>query len=307
MSPAISVATDQPLHGGAARLVLAMGLKARGDLEDALQAVREAATILEPPPDERNAGRSMNFAMALIDQATILGDVNRVSLGRFEEAIPLFEQGVKVVEELASQDPNDSNSRGPLATGEIRLAAVLRDSDPQRALATFQHALLRLAEDKNNSRARRDEVRALSGSTYPLRQLGRVAEARRALDAAFDRLNQLKLYPAAQVAPGSEAEDALCALGDLEAGDGNLPRAIEIFGQLLDRVMAAKPKPETDLAHAADLSRLYASLAPLQRRAGKANLASTLDASRLQLWEHWERKLPNNPFVRRQLTAARTP
>jgi len=134
-----------------------------------------------------------------------------------------------------------------------------------------------------------------------------LAEARRALDAAFDRLNQLKLYPAAQVAPGSEAEDALYALGDFEAGAGNLPRAIELYGQLIDRVMAAKPKPETNLADAADLSRLYTSLAPLQRRAGKTDLASALDARRLQLWEHWDRKLLNNPFVRRQLTAARTP
>jgi tetratricopeptide (TPR) repeat protein len=303
----VAAVTNQPLHAGAARLVLAMGLKARGDLEDALQAVREAAKILQPPPHEKDAGRAMNFAMALIDQGTILGDVNRVSLGRFEEAIPLFEQGVKVVEDLASQDPNDSNSRGPLATGEIRLAAILRDSDPQRALATYGHALLRLAEDKSNPRARRDEVRALSGSTYPLRELGRVAEARQALDAAFDRLKQLKLYPAAQVTPGSEAEDALYALGDYEAGAGNLPRAIEIYGQLIDRVLAAKPKPETRLADAADLSRLYASLAPLQRRAGKAELASVLDARRLQLWEHWDRQLPNNPFVRPQLTAARTP
>ena len=156
------------------------------------------------------------------------------------------------MEDLASQDPNDSNSRGPLATGDMRLAAILRDSDPQRALAIYGHALLRLAEDKSNSRARRDEVRALSGSTYPLRELGRVAEARRALDAAFDRLSQLKLYPAAQIAPGSEAEDALCALGDLEAGAGDLPRAIEISGSSSIGVLAAKPKPETDLAHAAD-------------------------------------------------------
>jgi tetratricopeptide (TPR) repeat protein len=303
----VAKATDQPLPGGAALLVLAMGLKARGDLEEALQAVREAAIVLEPPPDEKSASRAMNFAMALIDQATILGDVNRVSLGRFEEAIPLFEQGVKIVEDLASQDPNDSNSRGPLAAGEIRLAAILRDSDPERALATYRHALLRLAEDKSNSRARRDEVRALCGSTYPLRRLGRVAEARRALDAAFDRLKQLKLYPVAQVLPGSEVDDALYALGDLETGGGSLPRAIEIFGQLMDRVLAAKPEPETFLADAFGLSRLYASLAPLQRRAGKAAEASALDARRLQLWEHWDRKLPNNPFVRRQLTAARTP
>ncbi len=33
----------------------------------------------------------------------------------------------------------------------------------------------------------------------------------------------------------------------------------------------------------------------------KDRLASTLEARRLELWRHWERKLPNNPFVLRQL------
>jgi tetratricopeptide (TPR) repeat protein len=302
----VARATNQPLYAGAAQMVLATALKARGDLEDALETVREAARVLEPPPGDTSVGVAMNFAMALIDQGTILGEVGGVSLDRFEEAIPLLERGVKIAEDLASQDPSDSNSRGPLATGEIRLAAILRDSDPQRALAAYGHALRRLAEDKSNSRARRDEVRALAGSTYPLRQLGRVAEARHALDAAFERLRQLKLYPAAQITPGSEADDALCALGDFEAAGGNLQRAIEIYSQLIDSVLAAKPKSETNLADAADLSRLYASLATLQRRAGKVDVALALDASRVQLWEHWSTNLPSNPFVLRQLTAART-
>ena len=302
----VARATNQPLYAGAAQMVLAMALRARGDLEDALETVREAARVLEPPPGDTSVGGAMNFAMALIDQGGILGEVGRVSLGRFEEAIPLLERGVKIAEDLASQDPNDSNSRGPLATGEIRLAAILRDSDPQRALAAYAHALRRLAEDKSNSRARRDEVRALAGSTYPLRQLGREAEARQALDAAFERLRQLKLYPASQITPGSEADDALCALGDLEAAGGNLPRAVEIYSQLIDRVLAAKPKSETNLADAADLSRLYATLATLQRRADKVDVATALNASRVQLWEHWSAKLPKNPFVVRQLAAART-
>jgi serine/threonine protein kinase len=300
----VARATNQPLYGAAALLVLATALQARGDLEEALDSVREAARVLELPPGEPNAGRAMNFAMALIDEGTILGDVNGVSLGRFEEAIPLYERGIAIVEGLASQDPNDSNSRGPLATGEIRLAGILRDPNPQSALAHYGHALERLAEDKSNSRARRDEVRAFAGSTYPLRRLGRVAEARRALAAAFDRLRDLKLYPAAQITPGSEADEALRALGDLEAGAGDLPRAIEIYRRLIDQVLASQPTPETKLADATDLSHLYASLAAFERGAGNLDRAATLDQSRVQLWERWTRRLPTNSFVRRQLAAA---
>jgi hypothetical protein len=115
--------------------------------------------------------------------------------------------------------------------------------------------LSRLAEIPNNSASRRHEVRALAGSTYPLRRRGRTAEARQRLDAAFTRLSQLKLYPAERIELGSEADDALSALADYEAASSNVPRAIEIYEDLLRRILAAKSKPETSLDEAADLSR----------------------------------------------------
>jgi len=83
-----------------------------------------------------------------------------------------------------------------------------------------------------------------------LRRLGRVVEARQRLDAAFERLTQLKLYPSPQVKLGSEAEETLRALADYEAGNGNVPRAIEIYQKLLDQIQATKPTPETSLADA---------------------------------------------------------
>ena len=197
------------------------------------------------------------------------------------------------------------HSRGHLSTSGRPLADLLRQSDDRQALDVYDHVLRHLAEVTNYPRFRRDEVRALAGSTYPLQRLGRSTEARQRLDAAFERLGQLKLYPADQIDLGSEADDALRALADFEAGSGNLTRALEIHQELLARILAAKPNPENSLADAADLSRLYSSMAAVQRRFGKADQASEFDTRRLALWQHWERKLPNNPFVLRQLTATR--
>jgi hypothetical protein len=111
------------------------------------------------------------------------------------------------------------------------------------------------------------------------------------------------MYPAEKIDQGSEAYKTLCALADHEAETGNVARAIEVYQELLDQVGAASPKPESILQHAVHLSRIYAAKATLHRRAGQADLASALEARGLELWRHWERKLPNNPFVLRQLAA----
>ena len=120
---------------------------------------------------------------------------------------------------------------------------------------------------------------------------------------AFDRLRQLKAWPAEKVRPGSEPEVALCALADYKAGTGDLRRAIDIYEELLRKVLAYHPRPETSLSDATDMSRLYASLAAMHRRAGQMEPARTFEARRLELWQQWNRQLPGNNFVHRQLSA----
>lgn len=276
----------------------------RGAFDAALKSYREAAGILEPPAGATDQGRTMNFTRALTEEARILGGDDGVSLGRSEEALVLLRQAFRMVDEVVHQDPVDATSRGRLLESGLALANLLRQSDDRQALDVYDHVLRHMAEI-NNARFRRAEVTTLANSTYPLRRLGRSAEAGQRLDAAFERLSQLKLYPADQVVLGSEADDALRALADAEADSGNLARGIEMYQELLDRIVAAKPNPENKLADAARLSRLYSSLSALQRRSGNADQATEFDTQRLKLWQHWERKLPNNAFVLRQLAATR--
>jgi hypothetical protein len=189
-----------------------------------------------------------------------------------------------------------------VSTAGRGLARLLARSDPTRALAVYDHVRLHLGEIENNARFRREEVRVLAGSTYPLRVLGNPAEARHRLDDAFESLRNQKLYPVDRVELGSEAEEAVRALADAKADSGNVAEAIEVYQELLEDVLAAQPAYEDALDDAADLSRLYASLAALHRQAGDAERASSMDARRLQLWQHWDRKLPDHPFVRRKLS-----
>jgi len=300
----IARATNQPAQEGAAQIAMARAYRSTGDLDGALAAIREAVRLLKPVPgDQTNRGKR-TYRLALATQGRILGEDGSVSLGRPREAAEYFELALSISTDLVRQDAHEAGFRLSLSNDGISLAGVLRHWDPRRAVAIYDEILRRLAEVKNNSRARRDEVRALAGSTYPLRQLGRSGEARERLDAAFARLHELKLYPAERVEPGSEPADALRALAEYEAGQGNILRGIDLYQQLLSRIMASKPKPESNLANAADFSNIYRAMAVLHRRVRQANRASELEARRIELWRHWDSKLPNNTFVRRQIDGA---
>ena len=303
----IAKATRQTDKVGGAQIVMARALRSAGDLDGALAAIREGVFTLDPPPGEKTPGLLLAYALALSTQGEILGQDGTPNLGRPREAAEYFERSLNIAADLVRQDPNDAFSRMSFSGKGTRLASVVSQWDPHRAIALYDEVLARLAEVKNNSRARREEVRALAGSAAPLRRTGNAAEARKRLDAAFALLRDLKLYPADQVELGSEPDDTLRASAEQEAAGGNVPQGIEIYQQLRFRIMASQPKPDSDLSDAASLSGIEAALAALHRKAGQLDSARQVEARRLDLWRRWDRKLPNNPFVQHELAAQRPP
>jgi tRNA A-37 threonylcarbamoyl transferase component Bud32/tetratricopeptide (TPR) repeat protein len=278
-------------------------LRRRSDLDQALKELDESVRLLDPGSAPAPLWREMNFALALICRGEVLGEKEAISLGRPESAVESLDRAFRLADEFVHQDPRDELARSRLANAGIPMGDILRSSDPQRALTIYDHIFLHVAEIPNNSSFRRFEVSTLVGSSYALRLLGRSAEARQKLDAAFERLNQVLLYPATSIRLGSEPAVALRALADHEADTGNLSDAAEVYRNLLDRIQASEPKPEISLTDAVRLSAIYRAAARVQRQAGEVNRAGTLEARWRELWQHWDRKLPKNTFVRRQLEA----
>jgi tetratricopeptide (TPR) repeat protein len=303
----ISRAFGHRSYLGTFRWVSAEVFRRQGNLDEALKEISESVRQLDFGPAHPEQPVRMNFAFALIKEGSILGEYDAVSLGRFEEAAGVLEHAFRIADDFAHRDADDQDSRGRLALAGIGLGHLLLRSDPVGSLAMYDHTLRHMAEIRANSSFRRYEASALAGSSYALRRLGRPAEAKQRLDAAFERLAQAKLYPAEKITVGLEADQTLRALADYEAGNGNLRRAIEIYQKLLDGIQAARPDPETDLTEAVRLSSIYRAAAVLHRRAGEADLADILDSRRLDLWHQWDRKLAQNVFVRRQLEAASLP
>ncbi len=129
-------------------------------------------------------------------------------------------------------------------------------------------------------------------------------EAGRRIDASMQLLGQTGDYPAPKVELAGEAYFALEARADFEAASGSVGQAAATWNDLLARVNAANPDPQNILRDAVYISHVWDELAQVLRRSGEAKEARTWNAKRLKLWEHWERKLPNNRFVQHKSALA---
>jgi tetratricopeptide (TPR) repeat protein len=300
----IANATNWPAQAGAARMIVAQIHRARGELDQALAAVRESVGLLQPADGETASGRLQVYGLALLREGQILGEPEAISLNRREEAADCFRRALKIREEFARRDPSDFHSQYGVFQAETRLADRLRETEPARALELYDDGLRRLAAVSGHAGNLRNEAATLAASSYPLRRLGRPAEARKRIDAAFERLGRLKQYPAERIEVGSPAAAALRAFADYEADRRDFRRSAAHYAELLRLVLAANPKPETSLEKAVELSNLYGAAASIYRRSGQPDVAGALEVRRQALWQHWLTRLPGNPFVQRQYEAA---
>ncbi len=280
-------------------------LRLTGDLEGALLAIREARANLDKARFPNDTERRSSWFSLFWREGKILGAASGISLNRPVEAIAVLQKAFNLVEDWTQSNPEDAWSRLCFASVGRELGDILRLRNPRRALAVYDHALLRLREVKDNREARRGEVEILAGSSYALRRLNRIEEAKYRIDVAFQLLRETGDYPTKQIIPGNGVDAALFALADHLAETGESRQALEVYQDVLDKIMASKPEPQSDLRHAVTLSRIYGSLAALHSRVNQRDRGEELALLRLKLWRHWEAKLPNARFIRRQLESAR--
>jgi serine/threonine protein kinase len=275
-----------------------------GDLEGALHLFEEERKAAETTAYPYESMRINNLYGILMREGQILGDDGELSLGRTAEAIGVFQKAFEISEAAARKDPQDATSAVHAAHAGIALGNILRHGDARRALTVYDVALRRLDGIRNSLPAQRNEALALAGSTYALRSLGLASLARQRMDAAMAILKDIKDYPAEQYYFDTAAYTVLCALADHESASGEPRRAIQTYEDLLARTNEARESARSDLSAAFKLSILYATLGSLYRQTGDTAQADDLHTRRRELWQHWSRKLPYNPIVRRQIESA---
>lgn len=284
--------------------LLANARRYQGDLDGALQAIQQARTMAERSPNENETARMFDQYAIYLREGLILGEDGGISLGRPTDAIQALQRAFNLAEQTAQKDPHDATSRGRVANSGIALGNIMRQRDPQAALAVYDLALRRIGEIHNSLPATRNHAVLLANSSYALLRLRQPGEAKRRIDAAVAILKGTKDYPATQIKLDSDVYIVSSALANYEAEQGMPTRAAALYQQLLDQVMAANAEPSNDLRDAPKLSRLYEALSRVYRRTGQTAKAEAIATRRLDLWRAWNQKLPNNPFILRQLALA---
>jgi tetratricopeptide (TPR) repeat protein len=288
--------------------VLADTLRRAGDLEGALKTVNRAVELQEQQAADGHAALLINLGDVLTLKGMILGGVDAdPSLGRSEEALAAFQKAIDIAEDLAKKDSIDYLSRNAEAASALEAGNVLRHKDPRKALAVYDQAMTRIQEAKTNSSTQQDEAELLAASSYPVRWIGRNAEAQQRIDRAFQLLGEAHIYPADKIEPMSDAYHALQAQADQYRDTGQTQKAIDVYQQLLGKLMAWGPKSDNDLRDATCIARTWTALAELLRRSGRTDEAARLEAQRTELWNHWKDKLPNAQFLLRQSLSQITP
>ena len=297
-------AARDPRDLGQGLSLLASALRFAGDVEAAVPPITEARRLVESTAYPNDLMKGFTLYGVLYRQGQILGADESISLNRPDEAVEPLQRAFDMMDRLAAQDPDDNTSRDRVATAGRLLADIIRHRDPQKALDIYDRAIARQREQKPGVRTRRAEALLLARSSYPLRTLGRGREARARVNTAIEQLRTVGDFPAASIESDREAAVVLRALADDMDDAGDLTGAVQTYRELLDKVMASHPDVEHDLRQATDLSIIDLAFARVLNRAGRAAEASAIDARRARLWAAWDRKLPGNPFVLRQLHAS---
>lgn len=286
---------------GATLAVLAEARWQSGDLDGALKTAAEAIELEKAEAAAGHAALRMNLANGFHLEGLILGQQDAgPSLGRSRDALADFQKALDIAEDLAQKDSSDYLGRHKIATVSVEIGNILRHRSPQDALAVYDHALARVREVTSNSSTQIDEAELLTASSYPLRWAGRNEEAQQRIARALELLTQAGLYPTDRVEPMGDAYDVLRAQADDYAQNGEYNKAIEAYQQLLQKLTAWKPNPQSDLRDAMCILRTWAALAKLLRRTGRSEEAGRLEAQRADLRKHWNGRFPNAEFLLRQ-------
>ncbi|MGO8786033.1 MAG: protein kinase domain-containing protein [Terriglobia bacterium] len=279
-----------------------------GDLDGALSTAQKAIALEEAQAAGGHASLRVNLANALYTEGMILGKQDgEPSLGRTREALAALQRGFDIGEELAKMDPIDYLSRRTVAMHGLEIGNILRHSQPQKALAVYDHALARIQEARTNVSTQLYAADLLAGSSYAARWAGRDKDARRRIEEALRLLRDAHQYPADTVEPMGRADHVLRASADEYAETGQTAQAIAAYRELLDKLIAWKPDLQNDLRDATCISRTWTTLGALLRRTGQAAEADRLEAQRAELWNHWNGELPKAQLLLRQSLAQVTP
>ena len=294
---------DTDMRRSSALSVMANALRLQGNLPEALTAIQEAHEIGDRTTYTSALTRMSHRYGILLREGMILREVKEADPGAsVDPTIPL-QKAVDITDEYAVRDPKDAASRGRLATASRELGDLLKESDPERALAVYDNALKRLDDTPKTTKSQRTRAELLAKSSDPLRRLGRGDEAGKRLDLALAMLEETKDLPSEGIALDSPQFAVLSARADAAAANGRIDDAAAGYEEILSKAQFETPwaAPDQDLRSAQRMARLLRTLAGLYAQAGDTTKAEAIRKRQQELAHVWQTRLPENPVAARLL------
>ncbi|MFN7919947.1 MAG: serine/threonine-protein kinase [Bryobacteraceae bacterium] len=305
----VKASDDTASRRGLARSLTISGLirRSRGDLEYSEKAIGEALDIALRLERE-NPGAELAALVAQTRQrlADVTGEPGRISLERYAEAEKLIRQAIVPFREGLSKNPRNEQGRYRLAHFVNMLGALEALHDPVRAAASFDESLALLRAVPEGFAAREQYlIYFLVSSTYPLRRVGRGAEADHRLAEAFILLEKSKEWPTKKVDPLSPSDLALRAKAAGEFAAGRIAAALEALREIEQKLPPGAGDDDLDNAYAR--STFFEQFIATLVSASDTQGAERVKALRTALWERLAKRYPRSSFVRRELDYAGAP
>jgi tetratricopeptide (TPR) repeat protein len=176
-----------PNEIGITRERLARARVYAADLDGAEKDFQELLQDSAPCADDNpSSAACRTLAVRLLWAADVYAAVDRPNLHQYDKGATLYERAVHIRERAVAQDDHDRQVRFDLAASYGKLGDAVWESDPKRALDLYERALgtaRTLASKEQLEILRHSYLQAIS---RPLIQLGRYADAHRALAEALE-------------------------------------------------------------------------------------------------------------------------
>ncbi len=274
-------------------------LRADGDLDGALAALKQDVSILEEiSKDQKKDVRiTLNLAASYSTMADVVGEEDRiVSLGQYDAAQGWYERSLQYGRELGLLDPREVQVRYNTAAAALKYGNILRHKDPRRALLIYDESieLLRGMPAKAASRDLPLMI-VLAESTFPLRKVGRFQEAKKRLAESKAIVESYKA--AHQESPGMLLEAISRAEADQALTEGKFAEAAAIHLAWLEKIQYGGDSVERVLRNALLLARRLHLMAAAYAKAGKTQESAKAEAKRREVLKFWRARPASKKFI----------
>jgi eukaryotic-like serine/threonine-protein kinase len=303
-----SLSRDDPeLHWGVLSMLGNLGdaLERRGHLAEALsvyeRSIIEGQEMWARDPNSAKVARML--LMHYRQKSGVLGNRERPNLGRRSDALAAAERSLEIARRLFQADQNNALAAHDYAIAQGKIADLLGEADPLRALELNRRAIAIVRSGAMGDYRERLSIAYPLSVAEPLRVLRRTAEASAGLREAEQIAKKLLAAAPEDVDLKMDFAAIYREMGDIENSLRNRTAAAAAYErarQVLETMARAKP----------DFIRLQYQLAELYKKlAGNAAGRDRDEELRwrrelVSVWRRWVDRTPDSPFGHEQLSEA---